>query len=142
MLSVTSIKKGIVIDHISPGRGYELFNLLNLDKADYTVALIMNAKSQQLGKKDLIKIENEIDLDFSFLGMLDDSITVNIIENERVTDKIQVKMPEYFEGIYKCKNPRCIVNAEREVIGKFELIDKESKTYKCVYCDHILERKR
>lgn len=138
MLSITSIKKGIVIDHISPGNGYEIFKLLELDKADFRVALIINADSKKFGRKDLIKIENEIDLDLRALGILDKNITINIIENEKITEKLVVDLPKMFEGIFKCKNPRCITSSERDVIQRFELVSEDKTIYKCAYCDHLL----
>ncbi|HOK63287.1 MAG TPA: aspartate carbamoyltransferase regulatory subunit [Soehngenia sp.] len=137
MLEITSIKKGIVIDHIKPGMGLKIFEYLKLDKADYTVALIMNASSKKYGRKDIIKIENTIDIDLNVLGFLDPNITVNLIENERIIDKIKLAMPEYVEDIIKCKNPRCITTVEREITHRFRLVDEQNSTYKCVYCDHI-----
>lgn len=139
MLSITSIKKGIVIDHIAPGVGYEIFKLLELDKVDYRVAMILNADSKKYGKKDLIKIENEIDLDLKALAILDENLTINIIEDEKITRKIPVELPEKFEGIFKCKNPRCITANERDIPHRFVLVDKDEKLYRCEYCDHFLE---
>lgn len=139
MLSITSIKKGIVIDHIKPGNGYVIFKLLQLQKVDYRVALIINASSKKFGKKDLIKIENEIDLDLKALGILDENLTINIIEDEKIVDKIHVTLPETFEGIFTCKNPRCITGSEREIVHRFRLVNREHKLYKCDYCDHYLE---
>ncbi|MEB3429568.1 aspartate carbamoyltransferase regulatory subunit [Citroniella saccharovorans] len=138
MLNVSSLKKGIVIDHISPGNGYEIFKLLELDKADYRVALIINAESKKYGKKDLIKIENEIDLDLRVLALLDDNLTINIIDNEKIIEKVELKLPESFVGLFKCKNPRCVSVNERDIEPKFDLVDKEKKIYKCSYCDHLL----
>lgn len=138
MLSITSIKKGIVIDHIKQGMGYEIFKLLELDKADYRVALIINADSKKYGKKDLIKIENEIDLDLKLLGILDKNLTINIIENETIVEKLELDLPEHFEGLFRCKNPRCISSSEREIPQSFDLVDKEKGLYKCAYCDHLL----
>ncbi|MBC7088064.1 MAG: aspartate carbamoyltransferase regulatory subunit [Tissierellales bacterium] len=137
MLEITSIKKGIVIDHIKPGMGLKIFEYLKLDKADYTVAFIMNASSKKYGRKDIIKIENTLDIDLNVLGFLDPNITVNIIENEKIIDKIKLAMPEYVEDIIKCKNPRCITTVEREITHRFKLVDEQNATYKCVYCDHI-----
>lgn len=139
MLSITSIKKGIVIDHIKPGIGYEIYKLLNLDKADYRVALITNTDSKTYGKKDLLKIENIIDMDLTALAILDENLTINIIEDEKIVDKIQVKLPQEFSGIFSCKNPRCITQSEREIESKFTLVDPKTKKYKCHYCDHFLE---
>lgn len=138
MLNITSIQKGIVIDHIKPGIGYEIFKLLKLESADYRVALIINADSEKYGKKDLIKIENEIELDLQALALLDDKLTINIIEDEKIKEKIVLDLPEEFEGIFTCKNPRCITNSERNITNKFTLLDRKSKQYKCSYCDHIL----
>lgn len=137
MLNINSIEKGIVIDHIKCGMGYKIFQLLKLDKADYTVALIMNAQSGKLGRKDMIKIENVIDIDFDILGVFDDNMTVNIIENEKIKEKINLNLPEHFEGFIKCKNPRCITQFERSIVQKFSLVDKDTRTYKCDYCDHL-----
>lgn len=137
MLSINSISKGIVIDHIKAGHGIQIFEFLNLREAQYTVALIMNAQSKKMGKKDMIKIENEIDLDLSALGFIDPNITVNVIENEKIVDKINLKLPEFVEGVIKCKNPRCITSVERNIPDRFELVDSTSGKYKCVYCDHV-----
>lgn len=142
MLSINSISKGIVIDHIKPGYGFLIFEHLKLDTANFTVALIMNATSIQDGRKDIIKIENEIDLDLAMLGFIDPNITVNIIENEIITQKISLKLPETVEGIIECKNPRCISTEERGLVHKFVLIDKSEGVYKCDYCDHIYSRER
>lgn len=137
MLNINSIKKGIVIDHIHCGMGYEIFKLLNLDKVDYTVALIMNARSKKLGKKDMIKIENVLDIDLRILGVIDDNITINIIEDEMITKKINIKLPEYVENVLICDNPRCITSEERNIIHRFRLVDRSRKLYKCIYCDHL-----
>lgn len=137
MLNINSIQKGIVIDHITPGLGYEIFKMMELDKADYTVALIMNATSKKYGRKDMIKIENVIDLDLTALAILDEKLTVNIIEDENITDKIKIKLPEKVEGLLKCNNPRCISTNERNITHKFSLVDRSKRLYKCDYCDHL-----
>lgn len=137
MLEITSIRKGIVIDHIKPGYGIIIFKHLKLDRADFTVALIMNARSNKLGTKDIIKIENEIDIDLAMLGFIDANITVNIIENELITEKIKLSLPERVDGIIECKNPRCVTSNERDIVHKFVLIDEKDGTYKCEYCDQI-----
>ena len=137
MLNITSIRKGIVIDHIKPGYGIIIFEYLKLNKADFTVALIMNAKSKKFGRKDIIKIENEIDIDLAMLGFIDANITVYIIENEVISEKINLSLPDRVEGIMECKNPRCITSSERDIVHKFVLIDEEEGTYKCEYCDQI-----
>ena len=137
MLNITSIKKGLVIDHIRPGMGLKIFEYLKLNQADFTVALIMNASSKKYGRKDIIKIEDVIDINLEMLGFLDPNITVNVIENEIITEKIKPSLPDRVEGIIKCKNPRCITTDERNVTQRFVLLDKSKGMYKCEYCDHI-----
>ena len=135
MLEVTKIKKGIVIDHIKSGLGYEIFNYLGLSKVDFPVALIMNVDSKKLGKKDIIKIANGIDIDFKVLGLLAPSITINVVDDEKIIDKVKLELPELVENVIKCKNPRCITSVERDIHHVFRLSDKEKGTYRCVYCD-------
>lgn len=136
MLNIQSISKGIVIDHIKPGMGYEIFKLLELDKADFSVALIMNVDSKKYGKKDIIKIDNVIDIDFKVLGLMDKGLTINIIENEKITEKIDMTLPEKVDGFIKCKNPRCITCHEK-IENKFVLLNREKGIYRCNYCDHL-----
>lgn len=140
MLTINSINKGIVIDHIKAGHGHMLYEMLDLDKADYSVALIMNASSKAMGKKDIIKIENVIDLDLRVLGLIDETITVNIIEDQKIIKKINVELPEVVEDVIQCKNPRCISTSERNIVHRFELIDRGQKLYKCAYCDQIYDK--
>lgn len=137
MLTINGMDKGIVIDHIRAGLGVKIFNYLNLDKADFTVALIMNAPSTKLGRKDMIKIENVMDIDYTVLGLIDPSITINIIENEKVTEKINLHLPEKVENIIKCKNPRCVTSVEKYVPHVFYLVDENKGEYRCKYCDEI-----
>lgn len=137
MLYIDSIKRGIVIDHIKVGYGFKIFKFLELDKVDFTVALIMNAPSKKYGRKDMIKIENRIDLDLTMLGFIDPNITVNIIEDEKIKEKINLSLPEEIRNIIKCKNPRCVTSSERNIVHKFVLIDEKKGIYKCQYCDHI-----
>ena len=137
MLKITTITKGIVIDHIKAGVGLKIFDYLKLNKADFTVALIINATSKKYGRKDIIKIEIVIDIDLTMLGFLDPNMTINIIEDEKIIEKINLTLPEKLEGIISCKNPRCITTEEREVIHKFTLVDKDKCTYKCDYCDYL-----
>ena len=137
MLTINSIKDGIVIDHIKAGCGIKIFNYLGLDKADFRVALIMNVESKKLGKKDIIKIENVIDLDYTVLGLLDPNITIDVIEKETIKEKISLKLPERVENVIKCKNPRCITSVEKYVPHIFYLIDEKKGEYRCKYCDEI-----
>jgi len=138
MINITSIDNGIVIDHIPAGYGVQLFNYLKLEKADFTVALIMNAFSKQCGKKDIIKIANNIDVDFTFLGLIDPNITVNIIENGAITRKVKLEVPEKVTNVLKCKNPRCVTSMETYIDHVFHLVDTEKRTYRCDYCDDII----
>jgi aspartate carbamoyltransferase regulatory subunit len=137
MVTINSISSGIVIDHIKAGLGIKIFNYLGLDKADYTVALIMNAPSSKLGKKDLIKLENVIDMDFTVLGFIDPNITIDIIENEEITQKIKLNLPERVENVIKCHNPRCVTSVETHIPHVFYLVNKELGEYKCKYCDDL-----
>lgn len=137
VLTINSITKGIVIDHIKVGLGYELFKILELDKADFPVALIMNAHSSLFGRKDIIKIEGVIDVDLDAIGVIDPRITVNYIENEKIVKKVHITLPEKIVGSLHCTNPKCISTHERHVISHFSLVDAESRIYKCDYCDHF-----
>ncbi|OPJ56012.1 aspartate carbamoyltransferase regulatory subunit [Alkalithermobacter paradoxus] len=135
MLNVTSIKRGIVIDHIKSGCGYKIFKELGLHKAEYSTALLKNVSSNKMDKKDIIKIENEINLDVHILGLIDPNITINIIEDGKIREKIQLRLPQKIKGTLKCKNPRCISTVENIEDIEFVLVDKENKEYKCEYCD-------
>lgn len=135
MIRVDSIPKGIVIDHITAGYGEKIFAHLGLKNSKTPVALIMNACSKRIGKKDIIKIDEHIDIDYDFLGFVDPNITINIIENEKITEKINLKLPEKVENIIKCKNPRCITSVEDSIPSIFYLTNREKGTYRCEYCD-------
>ena len=138
MLQITSIEKGIVIDHIPAGFGMKLFHYLKLDKADYTVALIINAFSEKMGKKDIIKINNEIDLDVDFLGLINPNITINVIENGKIVRKVKLKVPEKVVNVIQCKNPRCVTSVESYADHVFHLVNPEKRSYRCEYCDDIV----
>ena len=137
MLNIEKIRNGIVIDHIKAGQGIRIFNWLGLDKASYTVAFVVNASSRVMGHKDIIKIDNTIDINFDLLGLIDPNITVNIIEDEKITEKIKLKLPEKVENVILCKNPRCITSTEKYVPHIFLLENSEKRTYRCEYCDDI-----
>ena len=137
MLNIEKIRNGIVIDHIKSGQGIRIFNWLGLDKSPYTVAFVVNASSRHLGRKDIIKIDNTISINFDLLGLIDPNITVNIIEEEIITEKIQLKLPERVENVILCKNPRCITSTEKYVPHIFHLENSEQRTYRCEYCDEI-----
>ena len=138
MLEITSIEKGIVIDHIPAGYGIKLFNLLKLEKADYTVALIINAFSDKMGKKDIIKINNKIQLDVEFLGLINADITINIIDDGKIVKKVRLTVPEKVTNVIKCKNPRCVTSIESNIDHIFHLVDREKRSYRCEYCDDII----
>ena len=137
MVTINSIKRGIVIDHIKAGVGLKIFKYLGLDKADYTVALIMNATSKKLGRKDIIKIENEIDIDYTVLGFIDPNITINIISGEEIENKVKLRLPDKIEHVIKCDNPRCITSVEQEILHSFYLANREKGEYRCIYCDEV-----
>lgn len=137
MMQINTIKKGIVIDHIKAGYGIKIYNYLGLDKADFTVALIKNAHSGKKEKKDIIKIENVIDMDFTVLGLIDPTLTINIIQNEKIKEKIKLEMPKRVEDVIKCKNPRCITSSEKHITNIFTLLNEEKGEYRCEYCDEV-----
>lgn len=139
MLKITTIKKGIVIDHIKAGMGIKIFNHLKLGKVEYPVALIMNVESSKLGRKDIIKIEDEASLDYTFLKLLSPSITINMVDDEKIVDKIKPRLPERVVNIISCKNPRCITTIEKSVPQVFNLTNREKAIYRCDYCDETSE---
>ncbi|MCL1836248.1 MAG: aspartate carbamoyltransferase regulatory subunit [Treponema sp.] len=138
MLNIDRINNGIVIDHIKAGHGIRIFNWLGLDKAPYIVAFVINASSKIMGKKDIIKIgDNDIAINFNVLGLIDPNITINVIENQAVTKKIKLQLPDKVENVLICKNPRCITSTEKYVPHVFHLENTELQTYRCEYCDEI-----
>ncbi len=138
-MNIDSIKNGIVIDHIKAKKGLEIYELLNLGELDCSVAIITNAKSKKMGRKDIIKIDKKIDLDLDILGYLDQNITINIIKDDVRVDKYHVELPQKIVNIVKCKNPRCITSIEQELDQVFVLADKEKKKYRCKYCETLSE---
>jgi len=138
MLNIEEIKNGIVIDHIKAGQGIRIYNWLRLDKVPYMVAFVANASSTRCGKKDIIKIDNALNFNLDVLGLIDPDITVNIIENERITKKIKLSLPLKVENVLICKNPRCICSTEKYIPNIFYLENPELRTYRCEYCDEII----
>ena len=132
---IGQIKDGIVLDHITAGHGMEIYRILGLDKLDCTVAMIKNADSVKKGKKDIIKIGQVIDLDFTVLGYIDPGITVNIIQDGKLAKREHLSLPERVTDIIHCKNPRCITSTEQELRHEFRLVDREKKLYRCIYCE-------
>lgn len=135
MLSIGGLEQGVVIDHIKAGGAMEIYHYLNLEKLDCTVAIIKNAKSNKMGKKDIIKIEGPITIDLEVLGVLDSNITINIIENNKIARKKPLNLPEHVTNIIKCKNPRCITSIEQELPHQFKMTNKEKRIYRCIYCE-------
>ena len=134
-MKIDSISNGYVIDHIQAGRSMEIYHYLGLDKLDCSVAIIKNAKSQHMGKKDIIKIDQEIPLDLNLLAYIDHGITVNLIRDGKLVEKMHPAMPEKIVNVIKCKNPRCITQVEQELDHIFVLTDREQQTYRCFYCE-------
>lgn len=134
-MNVDSIQNGYVIDHISAGRGMRLYELLGLDSADCSVAIIKNVASRKKGKKDIIKIDADIPLNLEIIGYVDPGITVNIIKDGVLLEKRGIEMPETLTNVIKCKNPRCITTTEQEIKHIFKLTDKEKGVYRCIYCE-------
>lgn len=132
---IDPIKNGIVIDHIQAGKGRAIYDFLELEQLDCSVALIRNVFSKKTGKKDIIKIDEIIDIDFDVLGYLTPSATVSIIKNEKIVDKKKIELPEVLKNVIKCKNPRCITSVEQGIEHTFKLVDKENKVYRCIYCE-------
>ena len=134
-MKVDSIKHGFVIDHITAGKGMELYRLLSLGDLNCTVALIKNVGSKKMGKKDIIKIDADIDLNMDILGYVDPNVTVNIIRDGKTIEKKRIGLPERLIDVIKCKNPRCITTTEQELSHVFVLTDKEAHVYRCLYCE-------
>ena len=135
-MRIGHIENGIVLDHITAGNGMNIYNVLNLGKLDCTVALIKNADSPKMGKKDIIKISTMLDIDLDVLGYLDPGITVNVIRDGEVAEQKKLALPERVVGVIKCKNPRCITSVEQEIVHEFKLTDRNKGTYRCIYCEH------
>ena len=134
-MNIDSIKNGIVIDHIKPKKALTIYNALKLGDLDCSVAMITNVKSTKMGRKDIIKIDKNIDLDLNILGYLDPKITINIIKDGQRVEKKHVALPNEVVNIIKCKNPRCITSVEQELKHVFILTDKENEVYRCKYCE-------
>jgi len=124
-----------VLDHIKAGKGMEIYRLLRLEQMECSVAIVQNARSTKYGKKDIIKIDNMIELDMDMLGYIDPNITINIVENGKLYEKRHLELPEKLTNVIKCHNPRCITSTEQEIKHIFVLADRERKIYRCIYCD-------
>lgn len=134
-MNIDSIKNGIVIDHIEAGKGMEIYNLLKLDTLGCSVAIIKNASSNKMGKKDIIKVDAKIDLDMDILGFVSPSATVDIIRDGVLVEKKKMTLPEKLVNVIYCKNPRCISSTEQELPHIFNLTNAEKREYRCIYCE-------
>ena len=134
-MKIDSIVNGIVIDHITAGQGMKLYKLLHLDELDCSVAIIKNVHSGKMGKKDIIKVAESVDIDMDVMGYVDPNATINIIRNEELVEKKQIDLPEKLVNVVACKNPRCITSTEQELPHVFLLTDKKNRTYRCRYCE-------
>lgn len=141
MLNIDEIYNGIVIDHIKAGNAMDIYYYLNLEKLDCSVAIIKNARSKKMGKKDIIKIEGFLDVDLDILGVLDHDITINIIKDGKKVEKYSPKLPERVTNIIQCKNPRCVTSIEQELPHVFKLTNKEKRLYRCIYCEQAFNRR-
>ena len=134
-MNIDGVKNGIVLDHIKAGKSMMAYKLLGLDKVKSCVAIIQNADSSKYGKKDIIKIDELIDLDYDVLGYIDSNITVNIVKDGKMVEKKHMKLPTELRNVVTCKNPRCITSVEQEIVQIFRLKNAEKKVYRCAYCD-------
>ena len=134
-MNIDGVSTGIVLDHIKAGKSMQIYELLRLDKIDNCVAIIQNADSSKYGKKDIIKIDQLIDLDLDILGYVDSNITVNIVKDGKLHETKHLALPETLTNVIRCKNPRCITSVEQGIVHVFKLVDKEKKVYRCAYCD-------
>ena len=140
-MNIDSIKNGYVIDHIKAGRAMRIYELLRLNDLDCQVAIITNAKSQKSGRKDIIKIDQNIHIDIEALGFIDHSVTVNVVKDDKIVEKKKLSLPEKIVNLAKCNNPRCITSVEKDLDQIFILTDKENEIYRCKYCEMSLKKK-
>lgn len=138
-MHIDSIKNGYVIDHIPAGKSMEIYNFLKLNELSCPIAVIQNAPSRKMGKKDIIKIDADIDISLNILGYIAPDITINVIKDTVLCEKKHIELPQKLENICKCKNPRCITSVEQELPHIFKLTDKENKIYRCIYCESKLK---
>lgn len=138
-MNIDSIKNGFVIDHIDAGKAIEIYKLLNLEELDCQVAIITNAKSKKTGRKDIIKIDKDIEIDFDKLGFIAPNVTVNVVKDDRIVEKKKLHLPEKIVNVARCNNPRCITSIEKDLDQIFILTDKVKNVYRCRYCEMSLK---
>ena len=136
-MNIDSIKNGFVIDHIQAGKAMDIYHYLNLDNLDCQIAIIKNASSRRMGKKDIIKIAELIDIDIDIMGYFDPNITINYIKDGKNVKKVHPKLPQTITDIVKCHNPRCITSIEMSIHHVFKLTDEDKRTYRCLYCESL-----
>lgn len=142
MLNVGKIEEGFVLDHIQAGKAMSIYHHLQLDKLDCTVAIIKNARSEKQGKKDILKVECDVDmLDLDVLGFIDHNITVNVIKNGQIVEKKKLHLPGEIKNVIRCRNPRCITSIEQELPHIFVLADKGKEIYRCKYCEEKFDKR-
>ena len=142
MLNVGKIEEGFVLDHIQAGKSMSIYEHLGLDKMDCTVAIINNARTKIMGKKDILKVECDIDtLDLDVLAFIDHNITINVIKAGEIIEKRSLKLPKEVKNVIKCRNPRCITSIEQELPHIFFLADEEKEVYRCKYCEEKFSQK-
>lgn len=134
-MNIDSIRRGIVLDHIKAGRSMDIYQHLHLDELACSVAIIKNVKSEAMGRKDIIKIADNISIDLDVLGYIDPGITVNVIEDGRIVEKKHLNLPQQLVNVIRCKNPRCITSVESALDQVFRLADEKRRVYRCMYCD-------
>lgn len=135
-MNIDSIRNGIVIDHIAAGKGMQIYKLLNLDELDCSVAIIKNVSSNKMGKKDIIKVDADINVDVEILGYVDPGVTIDIIKDSKLVEKRKVSLPDKLTNVIKCKNPRCITSVEQELPHIFKNTGNDEKAvYRCIYCE-------
>jgi len=139
-MNIDSIRNGVVLDHIKAGKSMEIYRFLGLDKLDCSVAIIRNVVSDKMGRKDIIKIDSEMDFDLNIIGFIDPEITVNIIKDGGLIQKTHLTLPQQIRSVLKCKNPRCITSVEQDLPHIFKLTDAKKATYRCLYCETKAER--
>ena len=139
-MNIDSIKNGIVIDHITAGRGMKIYQLLNLDALDCSVAIIKNGHSNKMGKKDIIKIDADIELNMDILGYVDPNVTINSIRDGKLVEKRRATLPQKLTNVLFCKNPRCITTTEQELPHIFSLTDPDARVYRCIYCETKVDK--
>ena len=136
-MNIDSVRQGIVLDHITAGKSMEIYHYLRLDQLACCVAIIKNVKSKKMGTKDIIKIDEDFEINIDVLGYIDPGITVNIIRDGKIVEKRKLELPNKIINVIKCKNPRCITSAEQEIDHVFKLVDKEKQIYRCLYCESV-----